>query len=65
MRLPLALAALISVTPATADETASDLARAWWIANDLCRASSDSAVSKACETRIQLDRKLDESRART
>ena len=62
MRMPIVLAALITVTPAMADDAAIDLAKAWWKANDLCRASSDPAVSKpSCETRVQLDRKLAES----
>ena len=62
MRLPIALAALITVTPAMADDTATDLAKAWWKANDLCRVSSDPAVSQpSCEARAQLDQKLAES----
>ena len=61
MRLPIALAALIIVVPAMADEAATDLAKAWWKADDLCRVSSDPAVSKpSCEARVQLDRKLAE-----
>ena len=62
MRLPIAFAALITLTPAMADEAAANLAKAWWKANDLCRVSSDPAVSKpSCEARVHLDRKLAES----
>ena len=59
MRLLFTLTALMVVTPAMADETASDLAKAWWKANDLCQRSHDPTVSKpSCETRVELDRKL-------
>ena len=59
MRPALVLGALMIVTPAMADETASDLAKAWWQANDLCRGSSDPMVSKpSCDIRSQLDKKL-------
>ena len=62
MRLPIALAALIIATPAIADDTAIDLAKAWWKANDECRVSSGPAASKpSCDTRVQLDRKLAEN----
>ncbi len=59
MRLTFALATVMIVTPAMADETAIGLAKAWYQANDLCRGSSDPTVSKpSCDVRSLLDRKL-------